>query len=74
MGAVYPSPQDEPVNPGRDSSHGLLIASGIFDRLVPGSPATAYLGRRCLTLKLGDTIFEQFGKPFERRGEVGVAL
>src|SRR5690606_12673680 len=25
--------------PGRDSSRGLLIASGIFTRLVPGSPA-----------------------------------
>jgi len=31
-------------DPGRDSSHGLLIASGMFCRLVPGSPANAYVG------------------------------
>src|SRR5690606_32042726 len=31
-------------DPGRDSSQGLLIASGIFGRLVPGSPAARYLG------------------------------
>ena len=39
-GAVCPDPTAEPVDQGRDSSHGLLIASGIFMRLVPGSPAT----------------------------------
>ena len=46
VGAVCPGPQDEPVNQDRDSSLGLLIASGIFKRLVPGSPADAYLGVR----------------------------
>lgn len=40
VGAVYPNPTAEPVGSGRDSSLGLLIASGIFNRLVPGSPAT----------------------------------
>lgn len=72
VGAVYPSPQDEPVCQGRDSSQGLLIASGIFKRLVPGSPATTYLGSRKPALKLVGTVFKQFGKPLQRRGETRV--
>ena len=45
VGAVYPGPQDEPVSQDRDSSLGLLIASGIFKRLVPGSPAASLFRR-----------------------------
>ena len=67
VGAVYSSPRDEPVNRSRDSSLGLLIASGIFKRLVPGSPANPYLGgaRRCLKQVGG--FFEFFGNHFEQR-------
>lgn len=36
---MYPGPTAELVDQDRDSSLGLLIASGMFDRLVPGSPA-----------------------------------
>ena len=44
---------------GRDSSLGLLIASGIFKRLVPGSPAALYLGGGKLALKLIRAFFDQ---------------
>src|SRR6478752_5941303 len=37
-------PSGRTRGPGRDSPQGLLIASGIFDRRVPGSPAMAYVG------------------------------
>jgi len=57
VGAVYPGPQDEPVNQDRDSSLGMLIASGMFEQLVPGSPAVAYLGVSETALKLARTIF-----------------
>lgn len=57
--------QDEPASQGRDSSQGLLIASGIFKRLVPGSPAMSYLGARKLTLKLARTIFQCIGEKFQ---------
>ena len=44
VGAVYPDPTAELVDLDRDNSLGLLIASGMFMRLVPGSPVNAYLG------------------------------
>lgn len=64
VGAVYPGSQDEPVFQGRDSSLGLLIASGIFKRLVPGSPAASYLGCVARRLKLCCTGFQPIGKFF----------
>lgn len=51
VGTVYPDFLDEPGPQGRDSPLGLLIAPGIVMRLVPGSPAAAYLGARPTTLK-----------------------
>lgn len=66
---MYPDFLDEPGPQGRDSSLGLLIAPGILIRLVPGSPAAAYLGAGSPTLKLVGTFLEHFGKMFERRGE-----
>ena len=65
VGAVYPSPTAELVDQGRDSSHGLLIASGIFMRLVPGSPAMPYLGGTAATLKGGSGILERDSHAFE---------
>ena len=77
VGAVYPDPTAEPVDQGRDSSLGLLIASGIFDRLVPGSPAAPYLGcdrraRNAFAFQLVGAFLQQPGKAFECRGEVGI--
>ena len=61
--------QDEPESRSRDSSQGLLIASGIFKQLVPGSPANPYLGTLEAALKLDRTIFQCLGKKFELRGQ-----
>src|SRR3569623_3350580 len=47
--------------PGRDSSQGLLIASGMFDRRVPGSHASAYVGSARGVLKLSGEDFKTFG-------------
>ncbi len=65
VGTVCPNPTAEPVDQGRDSSHGLLIASGIFMRLVPGSPAMPYLGGTAATLKGGSGILQRDGHAFE---------
>ena len=63
---------DEPGPQGRDSSQGMLIAPGIVLRLVPGSPAIAYLGCGGPRLKLVGTFLEHFGKTLERgSGVVG---
>lgn len=72
VGTVYPDLPDEPASRGRDSTLGLLIASGMFKRLVPGSPAAVYLGCLRLALKLVGTILQQIGKVFQRRGQIRV--
>ena len=61
VGAVYSGPQDEPVDQIRDSSLGMLIASGMFMQFVPGSPAKAYLGIVCTCLKLSGNAFKLSG-------------
>jgi len=66
---MYPDFRDEPGPQDRDSSLGLLIAPGILMRLVPGSPAAAYLGSCAPALKLVSAFLEHFGEMFERRGE-----
>ena len=68
---MYPDFQDEPGPQGRDSPRGMLIAPGILLRLVPGSPATPYLGGPGPRLKLVGAFLEHFGEMFERRGEGG---
>ena len=65
VGAVCHGPQDEPVNQDRDSSLGMLIASGMFNQLVPGSPAMSYLGVRKAALKLSCTNFYRIGHLFQ---------
>ena len=60
------------MNQDRDSSHGLLIASGIFDQLVPGSPAKFYLGVRCRRFKRGCTGFDAGGQGFELLGDARI--
>ena len=69
VGAVYPGSRDEPDNQGRDSSQGMLIAPGILLRLVPGSPAAAYLGARGPPLKLVSAFLEHLRETFERGRE-----
>ena len=69
MGAVYSGSRDEPVFQNRDSSLGLLIASGIFERLVPGSPAVTYLGGQRSTLKHLCSVFESARYSFELIGQ-----
>ncbi len=46
VGVVCTGPPDKPGRLDSDNSLGLLIASGMFERLVPGSPASFYLGCR----------------------------
>ena len=58
--------------PARDSSQGLLIASGMFVRLVPGSPADLYVGAERLILKPRGDALEPFGETFERFGGLRV--
>ena len=69
---MYPGPRDEPGRQGRDSPQDVIIAPGILMRLVPGSPAAAYLGSRKAALKLIRGLLEHFGEPLERGGEVGL--
>ncbi len=54
----------------RDSSLGMLIASGMFCRHVPGSPAIHKLGARGGFLKLHGQAFQQFSELFERGREI----
>ena len=70
VGAVCLGPQDEPVNQDRDSSLGMLIASGMFNQLVPGSPAAAYLGVSETALKLARTIFYSVGQFLQLVGDM----
>ena len=50
---------------------GLLIASGMFNRLVPGSPANPYLGACDRRFKRGGTGFGAIRKGFELAGDLG---
>ena len=68
---MYPGSRDEPGPQGRDSPQDVLIAPGILMRLVPGSPAAAYLGARGPALKLVGALLEHFGEMFERGGQRG---
>ena len=65
MGAVYPNPTAEPVDQGRDSSRGLLIASGIFDGSYRAAPPGDDLGRRSPAFKLRCGSFSARGERFE---------
>ena len=67
---MYPGSQDEPGPQGRDSPRGLLIAPGILMRLVPGSPAAAYLRLRSRFLKHSGQRLDAGGQ----RLELGKAL
>ena len=67
---MYPGPRDEPGRQDRDSPQDLLIAPGILMRLVPGSPASPYLGPRGALLKLVGAFFQNSGKLFECRGKL----
>jgi hypothetical protein len=49
----------------RDSSHGLLIASGMFNGSCRADPAKSYLGTRCLALKVVGKFFQRVGDPCE---------
>jgi len=69
VGAVYSGPTAELVDQSRDSSLGLLIASGIFAWLVPGSPVVTDLGACGLTFKLGCRFFGACSDRFELLGE-----
>ena len=63
---MYPDFLDEPGPQGRDSPQDVLIAPGILMRLVPGSPAAAYLGSLAGALKLVGALLEHFGQALER--------
>ena len=56
--------------PARDSSHGLLIASGIFWRLVPGRPVTYYLVSLYALLKDRGAAFKARGQLVEHRRDL----
>ena len=49
---------------------GLLIASGMFNRLVPGSPAVPYLGACERCFKRGSIGFGAIGDSFEASGKI----